>query len=213
MRKATDHLTEASQQSRLYGRFTNQTGLIYPELDKKIHIIKPFEVPKEWPRYLSIDFGVVNPFACLVIVHDSKDNTIYVVDEYFKKNQTTIYNGNEINRRFKDKYGPFEYVVCDPEDKNGRMLLTRHCGLYNKPAPKSLGVVNTINLVKERLKLQADNKPRLLIFDHCKELIKEFRLYSWKKNNQKDQPKKENDHGLDALRYLVAFLYKMSLHI
>jgi len=213
MRKATDHLSEASQQSRLYGRFTNQTGLIYPELNKKIHIIKPFEIPKEWPRYLSIDFGVVNPFACLVIVHDQKDNTIYIVDEYFKKNQTTIYNGNEINRRFKDKYGPFEYVVCDPEDKNGRMLLTRHCGLYNKPAPKSIGVVNTINLVKERLKLQADNKPRLYIFDTCKELIREFRLYSWSKNNQKDQPKKENDHGLDALRYLIAFLYKMSLHI
>ena len=213
MRKATDHLSEASQQSRLYGRFTNQTGLVYPELNKQIHIIKPIPISESWNRYMTIDFGVVNPFACLVVVHDQKDNTLYVVDEYYKKNQTTIYNGNEINRRFKDKYGPFEHVICDPESKDGRMLLNRHCNLYNRPAPKHIGVVKTIQLVKERLKLQADGKPRLYIFDNCKELIKEFRLYSWAKNKQKDQPKKENDHGLDALRYLVAFLYKMSLHI
>ena len=73
--------------------------------------------------------------------------------------------------------------------------------------------VKTIELVKQRLKLQADNKPRLLIFNNCKELLKEFRLYSWAKNKQKDLPKKENDHGLDALRYLVAFLYKMNQHL
>jgi len=212
MRKATSHLSEASQQSRLYGKFTNQTGLVYPEINQKIHVIKPIEIKKEWKRFLTIDFGCVNPFACLVCCLDENTNTLYIVDEYYRTQQTTIANGHEVNRRFK-KYAPFEFVVCDPESKDSRMILARNCNLPNKPAPKHLGVVNTINLVKHRLQLQADDKPRLYIFNRCKELLKEFRLYSWAKNQQKDLPQKKHDHGLDALRYLCAFLYRIQRHL
>tara|TARA_R100000664_G_scaffold34220_1_gene55221 strand:+ start:5641 stop:7098 length:1458 start_codon:yes stop_codon:yes gene_type:complete len=212
MRKAVNHLSQEAQDSRLYGRFTNQTGLVYPEINQSLHVVKPFSIPDHWKIYLTVDFGVVNPFACLCVAHDESDNTLYVIGEYFKTGETTIHNGNMVRKKF-DKYGKYTYVVADPESKDGRMLLARHCGLPNKPAPKHIGVINSINLVKERLTPDADGKPHLFIFNNCKELLKEFRLYSWNKNTTgKDTVKKQHDHGLDALRYLVAFLYRLNRH-
>mgnify|MGYP003146973504 CR=1 FL=1 len=213
MRRAVSHLSKEAQEQRLYGRFKNQSGLVYPEINQSIHVIQKFTIPKEWPIFYGVDFGVVNPFGGLCIALDEKTNTIYVLDEYYKKNETTIYNGNMMKKKF-EKYGPPSFVVCDPESKDGRMLLARHCGLPNKPAPKHLGVINTINIVKSKLQLDADGKAHLFIFNNCVNLLKEFRLYSWKKSTSgKDEVKKQNDHLLDALRYLVAFIYRMNRHL
>ncbi len=213
MRRAIKHLSLESQESRLYGHFRNQTGLVYHEFDQNIHVVKPFSIPEHFIRYRCIDFGVVHPFVCLVVVENPDDNSLFVVAEYFKTEQTTIYNGNAVNKLFS-KYEPFEFTVCDSASKDARMLIARHCGIPNKPAPKHIGVINTINLVKELLCPDAEGKPRLYVFNTCKELLKEFRLYSWKTNRVgKDEVRKEFDHGLDALRYLVAFLYRLRRHI
>jgi len=213
MRKAVNHLSEEAQASRLYGDFTNQTGLVYPEFDRRTHVVKPFKIPEDWPRYRTIDFGVVNPFAALCVVRDPNDDILYVVDEYYQTEKTTIHNGHEVVRRFKN-YEPFDFTVCDPESKDGRLLLARHCNIPNKPAPKHIGVINSINMLKGKLAPDADGKPHLMVFDHCKNLIKEFRLYSWAKNSRgKDQVKKADDHGLDALRYLICFLYRLNRHL
>ena len=72
--------------------------------------------------------------------------------------------------------------------------------------------METINQVKERLKLNAEGKPALYVFANCKELIKEFRKYKWAKTAGKDKPIKQNDHGLDAIRYEIAFLYRYRKH-
>ena len=102
--------------------------------------------------------------------------------------------------------------MADPESKDGRLLLSRELQLHTKKAPKHLGVVETINLVKERLALDAEGRPALVIFSSCKELLKEFRLYKWAKNAGADKPHKQHDHGLDALRYECAFLYRFRKH-
>ena len=78
--------------------------------------------------------------------------------------------------------------------------------METKTAPKHLGVVETINYVKERLALDAEGRPHLIIHDRCKNLLKEFRLYRWSDGAGKDKPIKKHDHGLDALRYQITFL-------
>ena len=207
LRRAVSHLSEASQQARLFGAFTSQSGLVYPEFDRAVHTCKPFDVPEDWPRDVAIDFGVRNPFAALWFAHDMKTDTLYIYREYFKTEKTTLENGRMIialGARDPD----LRWIVCDPESKDGRLLLARELGLNNKPAPKHIGVVETINLVKERLKLDAEGRPALVIFDTCKELLKEFRKYKWAKTTKKDAPEKMHDHGLDALRYEIAFLHR-----
>ena len=45
MRRTVSHLTEASQRSRLYGEFSSQSGLVYPEFSKDTHLIDIEEIP------------------------------------------------------------------------------------------------------------------------------------------------------------------------
>ena len=207
LRRAVSHLSEASQQARLFGAFTSQSGLVYPEFDRAVHVCKPFEIPKEWPRDLAIDFGVRNPFAALWVAHDEDTDTLYVYREYFKTEKTTLENGRMI-RALGARDPDLRWIVADPESKDARLLMARELGMHTKKAPKHIGVVETINLVKDRLKLNAEGRPALVVFNTCKELLKEFRKYKWSKGKGKDKPEKQFDHGLDALRYEVAFLYR-----
>jgi phage terminase large subunit len=60
-----------------------------------------------------------------------------------------------------------------------------------------------INRVKERLE-----NGKLLIMGNCHQLIDEFRKYRWAtpgrtENDPKEKPVKQDDHLLDALRYVV----------
>ena len=153
---------------------------------------------------MAIDFGVRNPFACLWIAHDQNNDVLYVYREYYKTEKTTLENGRMI-KALGAKDGAMRWIVADPESKDGRLLLARELGLHTKAAPKHYGVMETINLVKDRLKLDAEGKPALVVFNTCKELIKEFRKYKWSKTKGRDKPEKAFDHGLDALRYSAPF--------
>ena len=38
---------------------------MYPEFDQSVHVIDPFDIPKEWPENISIDPGLTNPTCAL----------------------------------------------------------------------------------------------------------------------------------------------------
>ena len=46
LRKAIAHMSEESQRSRLFGDFTNQQGIVYPELSRNIHVVRSFDPPE-----------------------------------------------------------------------------------------------------------------------------------------------------------------------
>ena len=212
--RAVRHMSPEAQDSRLRGKFTNQQGLVYAEFRPEIHIITPIAIPKDWPIDFSIDFGVRNPFCCLVTAYDPSDDTLHVIDMLYRREFTTLQNGREINIRFK-KYFPIRWAVADPESRDGRLLLARECNLPTKIAPKSIGVVDTINILKERLALNAEGRPALVVHDKpsLQPLIKEFRLYRWSTTAGKQTVIKKDDHALDALRYQCAFLNRYLRHI
>tara|TARA_R100000426_G_scaffold42539_2_gene32666 strand:+ start:790 stop:2247 length:1458 start_codon:yes stop_codon:yes gene_type:complete len=210
LRKAIAHMSEESQRTRLFGDFTNQQGVVYPEFKRAIHVVDSFDPPAHWPRDRSIDFGVRNPFACLYFAHDEEDDVLHVYDEYYATERTTVENGRILNNR--DPSSRFRWTVADPESRDGRLTLSRECSIETRTAPKHIGVVETINWVKERLALDAEGRPHLVIHSNCKNLLREFRLYRWKGGGGKDAPQKKDDHALDALRYQVAFLKRYLMH-
>jgi len=210
LRKAIAHMSEESQRTRLFGDFTNQQGVVYPEFKRAIHVVDSFDPPAHWPRDRSIDFGVRNPFACIYFAHDEEDDVLHVYDEYYATERTTVENGRILNNR--DPSSRFRWTVADPESRDGRLTLSRECSIETRTAPKHIGVVETINWVKERLALDAEGRPHLVIHSNCKNLLREFRLYRWKGGGGKDAPQKKDDHALDAVRYQVAFLKRYLMH-
>jgi hypothetical protein len=70
------------------GNWVGAEGMIYTEYDYKRHLIDPFPIPKEWTRYLSIDFGFTNPFVCQWWAEDN-DGRLYLYRELYGT-QTTV---------------------------------------------------------------------------------------------------------------------------
>ena len=208
--RAVQHMSKASQRTRLYGDFASQHGLIYDEFDQSIHVIKPFEIPKDGIVYRGIDFGTRNPWCTLWIYHDRKgvfgpDDCLYVYREYYKTERTTIENGRVMQRLSEGDPTP-SWTVADSASRDGRLLLARELKITTKPSPKELGLLSMINLVKDRLMIHKDGKPRLYFFNTCPNLISEIKRYKWSKNPREDKPVKEADHALDSLRYCLGYL-------
>lgn len=80
-------------------------------------------------------------------------------------------------------------------------------------------IIHGIDLVRAKLKpriqLIGEPKPTLFISSVCKNFIQEMEAYKYpeekKDRNPSELPVKENDHGPDAIRYLVLHL-KYGLH-
>ena len=104
-----------------------------------------------------------------------------------------------------------DYRWADPENAENRRSMSQDYDLPTSPAYKP--VTHGITKTAERLIIQKNGRSRLYIFDCCPNLITEFGSYRWKPNRTGAEPKplKQNDHGMDAVRYLVTGLDRIGL--
>lgn len=193
------------------GKWVSAEGQIYEEWDPAIHIIDPFEIPDSWQRLRVIDFGLVNPFVCLWAALD-EDGRIYIYRQLYHTGRTVRVHSGQI-KKYTERIGQ---TICD-HDAEDRATLAEN-GIPNIAAKKTVSV--GIERVKERLKVQADGRPRLFIVRDC--LIEmdqglkmahkpwaaeqEFDGYIWANRKTREEPIKADDHGVDTIRYLVMYL-------
>lgn len=211
----TSVISKADQLSRRFGKFTTGEGLVYPEFDQSVHVIEPFDIPKEWQCNISIDPGLTNPTSCHFYAVDF-DGVIYVVAEHFESGKTVDYHVKKI----------FEIAekIGWKKDGKGRLsaLIDSAANQRTLASEKSVAelffekgiLVNTIvnkDLYSgiQRIKsLFEQRPPRIYIFKNCVNLIRELKTYWW---GSSERPKKIDDHALDELRYFVMTLPRPSL--
>ena len=91
----TSTLSPDQLESRRYGRFKNNEGLVYSEFDENVNVIPPFDIPNEWQDNITIDPGLNNPLAALWCAVDY-DNNIYVIKEHFEAGKDVSYHADRI---------------------------------------------------------------------------------------------------------------------
>jgi PBSX family phage terminase large subunit len=182
---------------RIKGLWVAAEGLVYELFDREVHVVKPFVPPKDWVRVRSIDFGFTNPFVCLFAAVDY-DGRLYVYDEHYRPGVLIKEHAAEIHKR-----GEARWTIAD-HDAQERAELSS-CGIGTTPANKDVSL--GIQRVAERLVVLPDGYPRLFIGANCVNLLKEMGTYVWETRKDdkpiKEEPKKANDHAMDALRYMV----------
>jgi len=77
------NLTGVRKARLLDGRWVAAEGLVYDSWDPAVHLIKPFTIPKTWPRYWVVDFGFTNPFCCQWWAQDP-DGRLVMYREIYK---------------------------------------------------------------------------------------------------------------------------------
>ncbi len=195
---------------KIKGLWVAAEGVVYEEFNRNTHVIEPIKPPPEWKRYRSIDYGYENPFVCLWICINP-DGQIVIYDEHYESHMLIGEHARVIKAKtesFYDKDGrpvkPVSYETVADHDAQDNAEM-RNLGIYTINAKKD--VILGIEKVAERLKVKPNGRPGLLITSNCVNLLREFGSYSW--NDRKDgrpvkeEPKKINDHAMDAVRYVV----------
>lgn len=207
-----DSLTGVRLQRYRYGKWVSAEGQIYTDYDPDVHLIEPFEIPADWERFRCIDFGLKHPFVCGWFAVD-EDGRLYLYRQIYMTGRTVTTHSRQINELSKGEV--ILETICD-HDAEDRLTLTEN-GIPNIQAKKD--VASGINKMQDRLKIQADKRPRFYIFKNSLVEIdqslkqgkkpyateQEFDGYIWA-NTQKEQPKKIEDDGMDTSRYMVMHL-------
>ena len=205
----TKSMSADELESRRFGKFAAQGGLVYPEFEQCEHVIAPFPVPPEWYDNISIDPGLSNPLSAHWYAVDY-DGNIYVIAEHYEAGKDIAHHAGRIKEIcarlnwHKDRSGNIGALIDSAASQRTLAANKSVCELFIEHGISVNPRVNKdmfsgIQRVKARLR-GADGRAKLFIFKNCVNLIREIKGYFW---GDDDSPKKKNDHALDELRYYV----------
>jgi phage terminase large subunit len=202
----------------LEGKWAASEGLVYPEFDASVHVIQRMpEGWESWRRIRSIDFGFVHPWVCQWWAIDG-DGRMYLYREIYRAKRTTDEHAAEINALSKGE--SYDATITD-HDADVRAILAK-AGIQSVLAEKA--AVAGRDAVHARLRVQGDGKPRLYVLAGCTHevdadlyekkrptsTLAEFDCYVYPPGkdgkSDKEEPIKDNDHGMDAMRYAVMWM-------
>lgn len=227
-----EQLTGVRYKRLRLGLWVGAENLIYDLWDPAVHVIDAFEIPEDWPRFRAIDFGFTNPFSCLWGALDEDRRLyiyreVYGVQRLVRDWAHLIHDlsGGEqylatVTDHDIEGRADLEAHLGHTADRC-RVAGVSGAAAWTSPAVKD--VQPGIERISQRLKRAGDGDPRLFVFrDALVErdsllvdakqpcgLIEEMPRYVWAKARSQvhgevilEQPLKQYDHSLDALRYL-----------
>lgn len=193
--KARVELTEDRFAQEYLADFRKTEGLVYKEFDRKTHLYDDdTKIYDEVEVIAGIDFGFTNPTAICTIIRDYRGH-YWLNNEYYKTGQTDAQVAEYVAA------SKFNKVYPDPESPSGIKEL-RNRGVNVREVLKNKdSIVNGIQKVRELLKAG-----KLHIHKKCINTIWEFETYAYpekKELNAKEIPLDENNHMMDAIRYVI----------
>lgn len=182
-------------------------GAIFDFFDRQIYVVpRPPTAAEYW--IAAIDYGTVNPFACLLIgvstgKYTQTGKKMWVEKEYYY--DPKVMGRQKTNSEFAKEVVEFlepynvKQLYIDPSAAAFQLELQR----------KGIHVVHANNDVENGIQIMTSEmkKGNLFICEECKNTIREIEGYVWdskKADRGIDEPLKKNDHAVDALRYAMA---------
>lgn len=189
----------------ILGLWVMAEGAIFDFFDKKYHVIK--KPPRGADYWIaSIDYGSSNPFCCLLIgvstgMHSQTTKQIWVEKEYYWDHRK---QRPKVNSELADDVMAFlepysiKAIYIDPSAEAFQVELQR----------RGRHVIHANNDVFNGIQKMTDmvRNGQCVILENCTNLIREIEGYVWDPKEAKrgyDEPLKENDHAIDALRYAL----------
>lgn len=174
-------------------------GAIYP-IDEGIFTVDPFRIPDWWPRAYGFDVGWKRT-AAVWGAHDRDTDTIYLYAEYYQGQRPPQMHADAIHGAGQLP-GAIDPASAGANQKDGTNLLEEYRQLGLELYPADNAVEAGIMAITRRLE-----SGRLKVFSTMRNWFAEYRLYRRVEvQNQRGlhvHIVKENDHLMDATRYLI----------
>ena len=220
---------EALRRALLNGDWDSFEGQVFKEFindpehyDDKMntHVIRPFPIPDDWPRYFSFDWGYSDPFSCQWWAIDNAGRA-YLYREWYgcvpkQADKGIEMSPEEIALGILDRE---EYEISN----NIQVVRVADRGIFDKSRGPSIadqmrpnymgrarGVVfhpcDNARIagkmaVHDRLRFDPEGKPMMYIFSTCKEWIRTVPNLPYDEKKTEDIDTDAEDHCYDATRY------------
>lgn len=193
-----DSYTGDFARQELEGDFVAFEGLIYPFFDRDVHMPKALKWPTQYTLTVAgVDWGLVNPGVIMVYGVDSDGRMWGLHEEYARRRD--VQEWANVAKQIAEEHA-VDYFFCDPAEPDNIDLFNRY-GVRALPAENEvwLGIQSVYN----RLNVQSDGLPRIILPSTFVHSAAEYEQYQWMehKDGLHDKPKKVNDHTMDATRY------------
>ncbi len=180
----------------ILGNWCVAQGLVYNFRPEK-HLEN--KLPAAGRYFISVDYGTMNPFSAGLWCVSG--GVAVRIREYYHSGRDTgkMLTDEEYYEKLEELAGdlPVCRVIVDPSAASFITVIRRH-GRFS--------VRKARNQVDEGIRLVASllETGRLKIGAGCVNAIREFGLYRWEEDTDRDRPRKENDHAMDDIRYFCA---------
>lgn len=194
------------------GLWVAAQGMYFTEFDPAVHVTRPFEIPREWPRWFAVDYGFAAPFCCLWFARCPETRRIYVYRELYGAGLRDEQQAEKILESCADE-PPMALRVLDPSMFNIRSEQQRPsiAAVYAEAGvwPCYPGMNSRKQgwaVVRRALAHDAENPPRLQVFSTCTNLLRTLPTMVVDPLDPEDLAdkvgsQKTEDHAVDALRY------------
>jgi len=211
--RVLENLPEDRKQAMLYGNWDVFDGQFFSEFKRSVHVIEPFEIPKNWDKYIAFDYGL-DMFAVLFIAVDTKGKA-YVYNE-IHKSDLIVSEARQVLKsymrtdKFKSIYAPPDLWNRNRDTGKSTTELFGEggIGLTKVSNDRISGWLNVKEWLKVR-KVRHEQTGELIedsdikIFSNCINLIRCLPQLQHDEKNPNDVATEPHEltHITDALRY------------
>ena len=207
-------LPEHQRKRLLEGNWDVAEGAAFPEFNRAIHVIEPFDIPKNWPKFRTCDYGY-GSYSAVLWLAVAPDGQLIVYRELYVTKVLAKDLANKI-LYLEEGDGTILYGVLDSScwHKRGdtgpslaEQMVSQGCRW--RPSDRSAGSrIAGKNELHRRFQMQEGagdikDQPGLVIFHSCINLVSQLPSIPLDKKNSEDVDTKSEDHLYDALRYGV----------
>lgn len=168
------------------------SGAIYP-IDEEEIIVKPFEIPKYYPRAYGLDVGW-NKTAAVWSAQDRDTQIWYLYSEYYRSQAEPSVHAAGIRAKGKWIPGTIDPASRGRSQSDGTSLIESYVDLGLDLQHANNSREAGIQEVWEAL-----STGRLKVFSNLQNWRAEYRIY---RRDEKGRVVKENDHLMDSTRYV-----------
>ena len=174
----------------IWGKWTASDGVIYTQFNENMIVDR---LPPMKRYFAGVDWGYRHSGVILIFGEDH-DGNVYLVEETAKKGKVIDWWMKE-KSRYTEKYGSMVWF-CDSARPE---YVEKFNGVEAKKE-----VVEGLETVATFME-----DGRFFVFrDCCKNWMKEIYSYEWRNTEAKEEPVKENDDSMDAMRYAIHTLFE-----
>lgn len=203
-------LPDAKRKAHLEGRWDVFEGQYFTEFNREIHVAEPFEIPKHWRRYFTMDYGLDMLAGYWIAVDE--EGRAYVYREIYQSGLIISDAAKAINDLTEEEI----YAYFAPPDLWNRRQDTGKSAadifaengvpLIKAKNDRVQGWLDLHEWLKPRMNMFGKKVPYLQIFSNCANLIRTIPSLIFDNKNPNDVAKEPHEltHAPDAIRYFVA---------